>query len=199
MNDPPILHGRRLTLRPLEVDDFGAWQEVRHRNGEWLTGWEPRRPVGQADPAHDRQTFAARCAARRRERQLGTGYGFGLFVDDVLAGEVNLSNVIRGAFQNAHIGYWIDEAQAGNGYVPEAVIVMARFAFEEVGLHRLQISIVPDNVPSRRVVEKLDLRCEGLAERYLEINGVWEDHLRFALTAEEWADRAVGLCREWLD
>ena len=49
------------------------------------------------------------------------------------------------------------------------------------------------------MVEKLDLRCEGLAERYLEINGVWEDHLRFALTSEEWADRADALCREWLD
>lgn len=199
MADPPILHGRRVTLRPLEVDDFAAWQEVRHRNGDWLSGWEPLRPVGQADPARDRKAFAARCTSRRREHQLGTGYGFGIFVVASLVGEINLSNVIRGAFRNAHVGYWIDEAQAGNGYVPEALVAAARFAFEEVGLHRLQVSIVPSNNRSRRVVEKLDLRCEGLAERYLEINGVWEDHLRFALTSEEWADRADALCREWLD
>jgi ribosomal-protein-alanine N-acetyltransferase len=107
--------------------------------------------------------------------------------------------VVRGAFQNAHVGYWVDEAQAGNGYIPEALVVAARFVFEEVGLHRLQVSIVPGNGPSRRVVEKLDLRCEGLAERYLEIDGRWEDHLRFALTSEEWADRAEELSREWLD
>ena len=135
---------------------------------------------------------------------MGTGYGFGVFVGEGpgggrLVGELNLSNVVRGAFQNAHVGYWVDEAQAGNGYIPEALVVAARFVFEEVGLHRLQVSIVPGNGPSRRVVEKLDLRCEGLAERYLEIDGRWEDHLRFALTSEEWADRAEELSREWLD
>ncbi|MBC8364968.1 MAG: GNAT family N-acetyltransferase [Actinobacteria bacterium] len=199
MTDSPILQGRRVALRPLGVDDFAHWREVRHRNGDWLTGWEPLRPTGQADPAGDRKAFAARCASRQREHQLGTGYGFGIFVGETLVGEINLSNVIRGAFRNAHVGYWIDEAQAGNGYVPEALVVAARFAFEEVGLHRLQVSIVPGNGPSRRVVEKLDLRCEGLAERYLEINGVWEDHLRFAFTSEEWAERADELRMEWLD
>jgi len=204
MSESGILRGRRVALRALEVEDFAAWQEVRHRNAGWLTGWEPRRPPGQADPAQDPQAFAARCAARRREHQLGTGYGFGVFVGEGpgggrLVGELNLSNVVRGAFQNAHVGYWVDEAQAGNGYIPEALVVAARFVFEEVGLHRLQVSIVPDNGPSRRVVEKLDLRCEGLAERYLEIDGRWEDHLRFALTSEEWADRAEELSREWLD
>ena len=199
MDDSPLLHGRRVTLRSLAVDDFAVWQEVRHRNSDWLNAWEPRRPPSQADPARDRKAFAARCASGRRERQLGTGYRFAIIVDDRLVGEINLSNVIRGAFQNAHVGYWIDEARAGNGYVPEALVVVARFAFEDIGLHRLQVSIVPFNGRSRRVVEKLDLRCEGLAERYLEIDGVWEDHLRFALTAEEWADRADVLCREWLD
>ena len=74
MADSPILHGRRVTLRSLAVDDFAAWQEVRHRNSGWLNAWEPRRPPSQADPARDRKAFAARCAARRRERQLGTGY-----------------------------------------------------------------------------------------------------------------------------
>ena len=68
-------------------------------------------------------------------------------------------------------------------YIAEAVVVLMRFAFEQLQLHRLEICIVPRNANSRRVVEKLDVRCEGLAERYLEINGVWEDHLRFAITA----------------
>ena len=61
-----------------------------------------------------------------------------------------------------------------------------RFAFEELRLHRLQIAIIPRNRPSRRVVEKLGLRLEGMAERYLEINGTWEDHLRYAITSEDW-------------
>ena len=67
--------------------------------------------------------------------------------------------------------------------------MVLRYAFEELGLHRLQIAIIPRNKASRRVVEKLDMREEGIALRYLEINGVWEDHVRYAMTAEEWDER----------
>ena len=63
----------------------------------------------------------------------------------------------------------------------------------ELHLHRVQISIIPRNAASRRVVEKLDIREEGVAVRYLEINGVWEDHVRYAITAEEWAERRDDL------
>ncbi len=128
--ESPTLHGRRVALRPLEASDFEAWQDVRRRNRVWLTTWEPRRAPGHQDPAEDRQAFAARCGARRRERQLGTGWGFGVFLGCDLVGEMNLSNVVRGAFQSAHVGYWVDEDHAGSGYTPEALVVVARFAFE---------------------------------------------------------------------
>jgi ribosomal-protein-alanine N-acetyltransferase len=82
--------------------------------------------------------------------------------------------------------------------VPEALVVLSRFAFEELGLHRVQVAIIPRNRNSRRVVEKLGLREEGLAERYLEINGVWEDHVRYALTSEEWGQRGEQLVKEWI-
>ena len=93
----------------------------------------------------------------------------------------------------------IDQAHAGNGYMPEAVVVVARFAFDELSLHRLQIAIIPRNTASRRVVEKLDLRMEGVAERYLQINGTWEDHCRYAITAEEWHKRRAELLWDWVD
>ena len=76
---------------------------------------------------------------------------------------------------------------------------VCRSAFEELGLHRVQISIIPRNTASRRVVEKLGIRDEGIAERYLEINGVWEDHIRYAITAEEWDERGDALVKEWLE
>ena len=192
------LIGQRILLRPLTLGDFESWREVRRRNHDWLTKWEPQRVPGHPDPIEDRDAFAVRCSARQRERQLGTAYGFGIFVDGEFAGEINLSSVQRGPFQNAYVGYWIDERHAGHGYVPEAVVILARFAFEELYLHRIQISIIPRNSASRRVVDKLDLRCEGLAERYLEINGIWEDHLRFAMTIEEWEERHEELSRDWL-
>jgi [ribosomal protein S5]-alanine N-acetyltransferase len=121
-----------------------------------------------------------------------------VFVDSYLAGEMNVNSIQRGPFQNCYIGYWIDQARAGSGYTPEALVVALRFVFEELKLHRAQIAIIPRNMPSRRVVEKLGVRFEGVAERYLEIAGVWEDHMRFAITAEEWAERSPELSATWL-
>ena len=192
------LFGRRVMLRPLVLSDFAAWRDVRTSNIEWLTKWEPQQLATQPDSTRNRDAFALRCAARQRERQLGTGFGFGIFVDGVFCGEINLSSVQRGPFQSTYVGYWIDERQAGNGYMPESVVVLARFAFEELHLHRIQISIIPRNQASRRVMEKLGVREEGIAERYLEINGVWEDHVRYAITTEEWTERREELELEWL-
>jgi [ribosomal protein S5]-alanine N-acetyltransferase len=192
------LTGRRITLRPLVAADFEAWREVRRRCGDWLTRWEPRPAPGHPDSSEDRRAFVAQCGARERERQLGSGYGFGIFVDGRFGGAINLSNIQRGPFQNAYVGYWIDEVLAGHGYMPEAVVVVLRFAFEELSLHRVQIAIIPRNKASRRVVEKLDLRNEGVARRYLEINGRWEDHVRYAITIEEWAERRDELLKDWV-
>ena len=193
------LFGRRLLLRPLVASDFGAWQEVRRRNGDWLLKWEAQRLPGQPDVVEDHDAFAVRCSARQRERQLGTAYGFGLFVDGEFAGEINLTAIQRGPFQSAYVGYWIDEKHAGNGYMPEALVALARFAFDDLQLHRIQIAIIPRNQASRRVVEKLAIREEGVALRYLEINGVWEDHVRYAITSEEWDERRDQLVGDWLD
>lgn len=194
----PELHGRRVMLRPLVASDFDAWREVRTRSRDWLVKWEQRPIPGQPDPAVDKRAWVARCNARMRERELGTGYGFGIFVRGRFAGEINISSVQRGPFQTAYVGYWIDEAMAGNGYVPEAFVVVAKFAFEDLMLHRLQVSIIPRNRPSNRVAEKLGLRNEGIALRYLEINGVWEDHVRYAITAEDWAEKREQYLKEWV-
>lgn len=185
-------------LRPLDLGDFTAWRAIRLANAGWLEPWEPQRNLHAPDPVNDRDAFAMRCSARQRERQLGTGYGFGIFVDGDFVGEINLSSIQRGAFQSGYVGYWIAESVAGNGYMPESVVTLARFAFEQLYLHRLQVSIIPRNERSRRVMEKLDFRCEGVAERYLEINGVWEDHVRYAMTTEEWETRRDELEGAWL-
>jgi ribosomal-protein-alanine N-acetyltransferase len=193
------LIGRRIVLRPLVVEDFPAWREVRRRNADWLLKWEPLRAAGAPDPVESRDAFAVRCGARQRERQLGTGFGYGIFVGGHFAGEINLSIVQRGPFQSAYVGYWVDEACAGQGYMPEAVVCLARAAFDDLHLHRIQISIIPRNTASRRVVEKLGIRDEGVAQRYLEINGTWEDHIRYAMTVEEWEQRREELLQAWID
>ena len=151
---PLQLFGKRVTLRPLKEGDFDQWHEVRTRCSAWLLPWEPRQR-GAPAPLEDRPNFSHRCDIRERERHLGIGYGFGVFIGERFGGEVTLSSIQRGPYQCGSIGYWIDQALAGRSLVPEAVVVTLRFAFEAISLHRIEISIIPRNKASRRVVDKL--------------------------------------------
>ena len=181
------LRTERLELRPLVPSDFAQWSEVRQRCHVWLEKWEPRPPTSSPNPSRDPQAFTNRCQVRERERSLGSAFDFGLWHEGWFCGEINMSHIARGAFLSAHVGYWIDERFAGKGLVAEGLLAVFEFAFEQVGLHRVQISIMPRNAASLRVVDKLGLRSEGIAQGYIQIAGIWEDHVRFGLTVEEWA------------
>jgi ribosomal-protein-alanine N-acetyltransferase len=194
---PITLHGRRVLLRTLNEQDYEGWHEVRARCQDWLLKWEPR-SAHSTHLAEDQRSFMSRCAIRERERQIGTAFGFGIFLKGRFIGEITLSSIQRGPLQSAYIGYWIDEAVAGQGLMPEAVVTILQYAFDSLRLHRVEVNIIPRNAASRRVVEKLGLRCEGIAERYLEIAGAWAHPARYAITAEEWGDRAPELVANWL-
>lgn len=180
-------------VRPFVRSDLDDLLRLRVANRGFLAPFEATREA----------SFFTR-AAQSREITLdadawtaGLGYAFAvLHVDTAgsehLIGRVALSNIVRGAWQNATIGYWISEDACGSGHATTAVGLVIAFAFEHAGLHRVQPAIMPRNVRSRRVVEKNGFRREGCAERYLQIDGVWEDHDIFAITAEEWpANKAV--------
>jgi ribosomal-protein-alanine N-acetyltransferase len=186
-----------VVLRSLQDSDYEGWVDVRQRCRDWLIRWEPRSAHASHLP-EDRRSFTSRCAIRERERQIGSAFGFGIFYHGRFVGEITLSSIQRGPLQSAFVGYWIDEAVAGQGLMPESVVLVMQYAFDSLRLHRIEINIIPRNTPSRRVVEKLGLRFEGTAERYLEIDGAWEDHAHYAMTAEEWADRAPELVSSWL-
>jgi ribosomal-protein-alanine N-acetyltransferase len=191
-----VLKGPRVTLRPLREKDYKAWKEVRSRCHEWLVRWEPRLPDAPY-PGTSPSDFRAKLHAQERDRELGTGYSFGIFVGERFAGEISLGAVQRGASQSAAIGYWIDKELAGNGYVPEAVVVALDFAFRRLYLHRIEVNIVPRNRASLRVAEKLGLRREGVTADYLLIDGKWEDHVRFGMTAPEYEARRAELRRQF--
>ncbi len=184
------LAGHRVELHALKSADFERWRAVRVRSREWLEPWEPLLDPASPDPVEDPDAFRARCGAWERQRHFDSAYGFGMFLrDGTFIGEVSLGSVQRGPFQSAFVGYWVDADHAGQGFVPEGIAVLLRYGFEELGLHRLEAAIVPRNAASRRVVEKLGMREEGIAERFLQIRGTWEDHVRYAITAEEWDQR----------
>lgn len=185
-----LLIGPRVELRPLKASDWAEWRDVRVRSRDWLEPWEPFGEPGAPDPVADADAFKARCGAWERQRHFDAAYGFGIFLrKGPFVGEVSLGGVQRGPFQSANVGYWIDEGYAGQGLMPEAVAIILRFAFEELGLHRVEAAIVPRNKASRRVADKLGLRDEGTSDKFLQIRGVWEDHVRYAITADDWAER----------
>lgn len=194
---PPQVKGRRLLLRPLVRTDYHAWQEVRARCTEWLARWGLQ-PLDAPLQNDDRATFAFLCARQARWRRLSTCLAFGIFVDDRFAGEISLNSIERGPYQTASIGYWIDRTLAGQGLAPEAVVVLMRYAFEDLGLHRVEFSIIPGNQPSHRVMEKIGVRREAVVERYFHANGGWQDCVRYAMTSEEWHLDRQRLVRTWL-
>ena len=171
-----------IRIRPLELADASALLELRVRNRAFLEPWEPLR-----DPRF--YTLAAQEEAARaalHERDEGRALPFVLESDGAVVGAVNLNVIVRGVFDNAYLGYWLDEAHGGRGIATEGVRQAVSHALGPGGLHRIQAAVIPRNATSMRVLEKLAFREEGYAVRYLRINGVWEDHRLFAVTREEW-------------
>jgi ribosomal-protein-alanine N-acetyltransferase len=180
----------RLVLRPPRTADVPAMRAVLRRNAAHLRPWSIAPGPGE-DPAS--LTSVSRAVLRHRaEWKSGQTYVFLIAPRDddrTILGRIALGGLLRGAFQNAYLGYWIDAEQAGRGLMTEAVGAATSFAFASAELHRVQAAVMPSNAGSQRVLEKAGYRREGLAARYLCIAGAWEDHLLFAVTAEEWADR----------
>lgn len=185
---PASVVGDRVGIRPLRLRDAGAWSEIRVRNEEWLSRWEGRQPGLPAVPWEERHSpaaFTAMLRVFRREAKQGRTLPFAVTYDGELAGQVTVSNVVRGAFQSANVGYWVDVRLAGRGIMPQALALTVDHCFDKVGLHRIEANVRPENGPSRRVVEKLGFRQEGLHPRLLFIDEDWRDHLCFAVTVED--------------
>ena len=175
-------------VRPLRMRDAHAWSEVRIRNRRWLEPWEGA-PEAQGqvswEERHGVGVFLALLRALRREARAGRGFPFAVTYEDRLVGQVTAANVVRGAFDSATLGYWVDQEVAGRGVVPTAVALVVDHLFDVVGLHRVEANVRPENAPSLRVVDKLGFRCEGRHERYLFIDGGWRDHLTYAVVRED--------------
>ncbi|MFF4651191.1 GNAT family N-acetyltransferase [Streptacidiphilus sp. ASG 303] len=183
-------------LRPIRVRDQKAWREVSSRNRDWLRRWEattPPPPPGRL--AGPRPTFRQMVRYLKAEATAGRMLPFVVTYRGRLVGQLTVGGITWGSMCSANIGYWIDQAVAGRGITPTAVALAADHCFGALGLHRIEICIRPENTPSRRVVEKLGFREEGLRPRYLHIDGDWRDHLVYALTSEEVPEGLLGRWR----
>ncbi|MGQ0632102.1 MAG: GNAT family N-acetyltransferase [Sporichthyaceae bacterium] len=177
-------------LRPLRVRDGSEWARLRRTNITWLAPWEATRPVD----VNPDMSFAHMVRRLRAEARLGRTLPFALTYHDRFVGQLTVGGITWGSLCAGHIGYWIDREYAGRGIMPTAVALATDHALRELGLHRIEICIRPENINSRRVVEKLGFREEGLRPAYLHIDGEWRDHLVYALTADE---VGTGVLAHW--
>jgi ribosomal-protein-alanine N-acetyltransferase len=111
--------------------------------------------------------------------------------DGAIAGVLNLTEIVRGPLQSANLGYYAFAPHAGKGYMREGVQLVLARAFMELGLHRVEANVQPNNAASLRLVLASGFRCEGYALRLVYIAGRWRDHVRFAIDLETWKRRVA--------
>lgn len=175
--------------------DGRALMAVRARSQQDIARWEP-------DAGESESTRGGTCSPAQQwgetyhwfteGRRLGVMVTFVIMVNGSIAGQVMLSNVERGAVQGATVGYWVDSQLAGGGVATAAAGLALDYAFQVMGLHRVQATVHPDNAASRRVLEKIGMRQEGVLRHYMRIGGRYMTHELWAVTAAELPHGAVG-------
>jgi [ribosomal protein S5]-alanine N-acetyltransferase len=181
--DTPVIPGEGLFMRMPSLADYPTWTALRSESRAFLTPWEPTWPADDLT----RTAFRRRIRRYHSEVREDRAYPFFIFRqnDYALLGGITLSNVSRGMTQTATLGYWMGERHAGKGHMTAAVRAIAPFAFSALRLHRLEAACLPHNAASTRLLEKIGFRREGLARGLVCINGRWQDHIVFALLADD--------------
>lgn len=167
----------RLVLRELESRDRAELLDFQVRNRAFFAPWDPERDEAFFTAEGQRDLIREERADNRRGRALRLW----LFKPGSrrVEGYIGLSNIVRGAFLSAFVGYKLDREARGQGYMTEALLAVVGIAFGELGLHRLEANIMPRNAPSRRLAERAGFVLEGRSRRYLRIAGRWADHLHY--------------------
>lgn len=168
------LHGK-VQLRPMSLDDAPALTAAFVENSEHLAPWEPVRPAEYFTAAGQKAIIERSLADAADAR----GYVWVMADGETIVGRIALSDIVGGAFQNGHLGYWIAASRQGQGLMSAAVGLVCELAREELGLHRIQAGTLLHNLGSQRVLGKHGFARIGVAEKYLRIAGQWQDHLLF--------------------
>lgn len=185
MSAPTELHSERLLLRAPTLALADAVLDYQLRNRAHFARWDPPLPDG----FFERDGTAERLAQGEQAFAAGSAWRYWFAMRDRpthLIGQVHFSQVARGAFQNAVLGYSLDEQAQGQGLMHEALRTAIAQMFGPTRLHRIQAAVRPENRRSRAVLERLGFAREGFSPRYLFIDGAWRDHEVFALINPDW-------------
>ncbi|MBU2532874.1 MAG: GNAT family N-acetyltransferase [Alphaproteobacteria bacterium] len=179
----PLLRGDGVIMRPPAPSDYIAWAELRDQSREHLLPWEPKWSRDELS----RWAYRRRLRYYQRDQREDLGYAFFVFseANGALMGGLTLSNVRRGVTQACALGYWLGLPYTGQGHMRAAVSLAVTHAFDELRLHRIEAACLPSNAASIGVLRRNGFQEEGLARRYLKINGAWRDHILFALLSDD--------------
>ena len=179
--------GEEIELSALRRRDQREWHALRAANRRWLGEWEATVPEGEVAGLR----FGALVRHYNREAKAGRMLPFVIRSHGHPVGQMHLFGLAWGSLLSCAAGYWVAESVAGRDIAPTALALACDYAMGDLGLHRVEVNIRPDNAASLAVVRKLAFRDEGLRRNYLHINGAWRDHRTFALTREDLGGRTM--------
>ena len=176
----------RVALRPPTAADapvfLAAVKASRRLHGQWVQA--------PSTPAQFRaylKRYAGRGSAATHAGLLAVRKD-----DGALVGVFNFSNIVRGPFRSAYLGYYAFAPQAGQGYMTEAFALALDLAYAKLGLHRVEANVQPTNRRSLALVRRAGFVREGYSRRYVRVAGQWRDHVRMALLVEDWRAQRKG-------
>jgi ribosomal-protein-alanine N-acetyltransferase len=179
----PVIRAERIMLRPPEIDDYPAWSDLRRESEAFLKPWEP---------AWARDHLTSRAFRERvywAARAISEGRAYPLFIfresDGALLGAITLDNLRRGPAMAVTVGYWIGQPHARRGYMREALTALREHVFRDLDLSRIEAACLPENTPSRALLERCGFKYEGVAQSYLQIAGRWRTHVLYAALRED--------------
>ena len=165
--------GINIDLSVLTPSDAEDVLKYYLKNREYLNPFEPDRDDSFYTLAGQRRNLIE----GYKQFLNGDSVNFGIYRGNRFIGKIQISNIIVGVFKSAFVGYSIDEEEQGKGYMKEALKLVTKYAFDEMGLHRIEASTLIDNVKSQRVLKACGFKELGINENYLFINGKWRDHI----------------------
>ncbi|WP_329102169.1 GNAT family N-acetyltransferase [Micromonospora sp. NBC_01699] len=168
-----------ITTRLVQLDDVPVLAELARVNRDFLAPWEPIRDEDYFTVEGHRPVIETVL----EQHQRGAALPHVILDSGRVVGRITLNTIVRGPFQSCSLGYWVGAADNGRGVASAAVRTIIGVAFEELGLHRIEASVLLHNAASQRVLERAGFVRFGVAPNYLKIAGSWQDHAIYQLLA----------------
>ncbi|WP_313152298.1 GNAT family N-acetyltransferase [Lacrimispora sp.] len=175
-----IYQTERLVLKVLDKSSAQIVLDYYLRNRSFIEEWEPVRSEEFYSKEYHEEQLENDLSLIENKSLLRL-WIYKKNEESQIIGSIGFSNIIRGVFLSCYLGYKLDKDEINQGYMTEAIKKGIDLVFNDYGLHRIEANVMPKNVRSLRVTEKLGFYNEGIAHKYLKINGIWEDHVHMVL------------------